>query len=137
MLNGSRRRLLVNDFTKRIAFLLLLYFYASFAGLSQVCKISDSNDTVEVFSYAVKDNTIVEVTVSNDSQSNSANVTVVIQAKYKFGSSEQKETYEGKGLAKANSSSVIAIPVRPNWNNNINYRLVSVEVLDIKGTKCL
>lgn len=102
-----------------------------------MCKISETNDSVEVFSFTIKDNSKVEVTVSNDSQQNSANVTVSIEVTYKNGSLTQKESYEGKGLAKAHSSSIITIPINPNWNGNTRYTIDSVVVLGIRGSKCL
>ena len=92
---------------------------------------------MEVFAFTVKDNSMVEITVSNDSQQNSANVTVLLEVTYKYGSIKQKESYEGKGLAKANSSSIITIPINPNWNGNTRYTVDSVAILSISGSKCL
>ena len=49
---------------------------------AHVCKISDSNDNVEVFSASIVDGSRVEVTVGNDSQDISANVTVEVVVVY-------------------------------------------------------
>lgn len=127
----------MNKYINRSALLLLLIFSTTYCVFSQVCKISETNDTVEVFAFTVKDNSMVEITVSNDSQQNSANVTVLLEVTYKYGSIKQKESYEGKGLAKANSSSIITIPINPNWNGNTRYTVDSVAILSISGSKCL
>ena len=58
---------------------LLLFAVISNA---QVCKISNSNDNVEVFSATIINGSSVAVTVGNDSQDISANVTVEVTVTY-------------------------------------------------------
>ncbi len=121
----------------RLIALLLFIVASASCGFSQVCKISGANDSVEVFGYTLKDNNTVEVTVSNDSESNNANVTVSVEVAYRNGSYFQRQTFQGKGLAKANSSTTITVGISPNWSNNPGYKIDSVKVTGITGSKCM
>ncbi len=102
---------------------------------AQVCKISNSNDNVEIFSAYVIDGSKVQVTVGNDSQSISANVTVEVEVTFKGRNDSKKVQYSGKKVAKPNSETVIEIPIK-NPNESY-YKDISVKVLGITGTKCL
>lgn len=105
---------------------------------AQVCKISNSNDNVEVFSAYVVDGSRVEVTVGNDSQNISANVTVEVEVTYNGGGGNyRKMTYSGKEIAKPNGTTVIKIPISQTYKGESRYKAESVKVLGITGTKCL
>lgn len=100
---------------------------------AQVCKISQSNDSVEIFSCSLDDNS-VKVTVANDSNDISANVTVVVQVDYSAG---KKMEYTGKCIASPNSTTEIVIPIDKYYNNSQSYPARNATVLSISGTKCL
>lgn len=104
---------------------------------AQVCKISNSNDNVEVFSAFIIDNSRVEVSVGNDSQSISANITVEIEVTYTSGSSNKTLKYTGKTVAKPNDETTINIPIKNSHPDNSNYKPSSVKVIGISGTKCM
>lgn len=102
---------------------------------AQVCKIAgSSNDTVEVYSATLTDNdNYVEVTVGNDSNLTNANVTVKVEVTYgKYGT----QTFIGKGLARANSTTVIKVKIDPRDASYNKYGPTSIEVTEISGTKC-
>lgn len=118
--------------------LLLLALVGLFSNVSaQVCKISSSNDNVEVFSAYIVDGSIVEVTVGNDSQSVSANVTVEVEVTYKDSRNIKTKKYSGKDVAKPNTTTSIKIPINPTYPDWPSCKAVSVKVLDITGTKCM
>lgn len=99
---------------------------------AQVCKISQSNDNVEVYScYLTDNNSAVLVTVGNDSQNISANVTVTVEVTY---GANTKKTFSNKGLAKPNQTSEISIPI-PSEVGSLKAK--SVTVISITGTKCI
>lgn len=108
-----------------------------FACLSQSCKISNANDTVEVTNCSLIGDNKVEVTVSNDSNDINANVTITIVVIYKLNSQTFKETYEGKGMAKKCESTVITIPISSCYKNDNRYKPFSVSVTSISGSKCM
>ena len=103
-----------------------------------VCKISNDNDNVEVYSAALDGGT-VKVTVGNDSQNIAANVTVRVKVAYCGNISKE---FSSVGYAKPNGTSVIEIPVdrevlKPNClGTNCRCNAQSVEVISISGTKC-
>lgn len=103
---------------------------------AQVCRISQTNDNVEVYScYLTDNNSTVSVTVGNDSQDNAANVTIEVVVTYKKTNFPKKtKTYTGRGLAKANTTTEIKINISPEFDG---YEAVSVSVNGISGTKCL
>lgn len=99
---------------------------------AQVCKISNSNDNVEVYScYLTDNNSAVAVTVGNDSQDISANVTVTVEVTY---NNNIKRTYTQKVLAKPNQTTDFQIKIEDKINSN---SAKTVEVKSITGTKCL
>lgn len=118
---------------KRFA-LFLFVFVSCFITEAQVCKISNSNDNVEVFSASIVDNSKVVVTVGNDSQDISANVTVEITVTY--GYDNYKKTYSGKKIAKPNTETVITIPISSTYSSSNSNKPSSVTVTRISGTKC-
>ncbi len=126
---------------KKIFFIILILLGLSdgYNTYAQVCKISNSNnDNVEVFSAYVVDGSRVEVTVGNDSQNVSANVTVevVVTYKNKYGNVKTMK-YAGKDIAKPNTPTVINIPINPTHQDSSDYKAESVKVLNITGTKCM
>lgn len=122
---------------KQLLFILMLLFGAAGSTHAQVCKISNTNDNVEVFDARLKGPNQVKVVVSNDSQNISANVTVEVEVTYKRSSSGHTivKPFKGKGLAKPNASTEIVIDIPEKIDND--YTAVSVEPKDISGTKCL
>lgn len=99
---------------------------------AQVCRISDSNDNVEVFSCNLVDNnSAVAVTVGNDSQNISANVTITVEVTY---NSSTKKTYSTKVIAQPNQTTDVKINIQEKIGN---LTAKSVEVVSLTGTKCL
>ena len=96
---------------------------------AQVCRISGTNDSVEVFDcYVDAENNQVVVIVSNDSNDISANVTVTVEIQM----GNVTKTVSGKGRANPNQNTKITIPVQgikmgPNTKANCT---------GISGTKC-
>ena len=118
---------------KKIFFNLILILGLSLiAGNAnaQVCKISGSNDNVEVFSCQLNGDK-VDVTLSNDSNDIKANVTVTVEVKYENGRSK---TFSGKVLANPGTSTSLQIPINAKDNN---FPAKSVIVTSISGTKCI
>lgn len=117
---------------------LLTFLMLGLYGITeaQVCKISGAGDNVEVFSARIENGNTVVVTVGNDSQNISANVTVTVEVTYKYsnGNSPVKLTKEGKVIAKPNQESVITIRI-PEQDKNGRIP-TSVKVTNISGTKC-
>lgn len=102
---------------------------------AQVCKISGSNDNVEVFGCRTDaENNQVFVTVSNDSNDISANVTVTVEVKGREGCNSCTTTVEGKALAKPGQSTLIKIKVPSSFKLTENSRSTCT---GISGTKCL
>ena len=98
---------------------------------AQVCKISGSNDNIEVFDCQINDNTVT-VTLSNDSNDIKANVTVTVEVKYVSGSRSQTKIFTGKALALPGASTKLDINIANNgWNPQ------TAQVTSISGTKCL
>lgn len=105
---------------------------------AQVCKISGSNDNVEVFTcYTDVAKNQVVVRVSNDSNEISANVTVTVEVKNvkQSGYSNLKKlTLTGKELAKPNGPTDIKIDI-PSGYTLLNES--TAQCTNISGTKCL
>ena len=119
-------------------FLLCFALFCLYATTNaQVCKISSSNDNVEVFSAYIVDGSRVEVTVGNDSQSVSANVTVEVEVTYKSSNLTKTKKYSGKDVAKPNTTTAIKIPINATHPDAPTCKAVSVKVLGIAGTKCM
>ena len=118
---------------KKIAFLALMLLGLFGVCQAQVCKISESNDNVEIFSAVIEDGNTVIVTVSNDSKDISANVTVVVEVTYSNGGTKQ---FSGKVKAEPNQESIIRIPI-PEFLNNRNNTPKKVVAKEITGTKCM
>ena len=120
---------------RRILFSLMAIFWLSMISDSfgvanaQVCKISETNDNVEVFSCFINDGNAV-VTLSNDSNDIQANVTVTIAVKY----GNYTRTYTGKALAKPGTSTELKIPIDSKVKGETPN---SVTVTSLTGTKCL
>lgn len=116
---------------KILTALLLLWTVVGFAN-AQVCKISDSGDNIEVFSAVIEGKT-VKVTVSNDSESISANVTVTVKVTYTIDTDAYKLTFSGKERCMPNQSTTITIPIPEKHRGQ---EATKVEVVSITGTKC-
>lgn len=118
-----------------LMFFALICFGAT--AKAQVCKISGSNDNVEVFSsYIDEGNNQVVVTVGNDSNDISANVTITVQvsARKKGNSGMTQLTLSGKEIAKPNRTSTINIPLTGGYEFTSNSKITEIK---ISGTKCL
>lgn len=119
---------------KKIILFALMFFCILGVAEAQVCKISGSGDNVEVYSASIENNNTVVVTVGNDSQNISANVTVTVEVTYTAnGYSTKTYSFTGKGLSKPNQESIIRISI-PSEKENRNPD--SVKVTQISGTKC-
>ena len=123
---------------KKFLFTLIIsvaFFFNVNADEQKVCKISGSNDNVEVFSaeFANEEKTLVNVTVSNDSKDIHANVTVTVEVTYKNG---VKKTFVGKDLAKPQTTTQINVKIDPYLNNTSN-PATSVECTQITGAECI
>lgn len=119
---------------KKIFFIAIALLYANSAS-SQVCKISNANDSIEVFSTTLSDNhDFVTVTISNDSPNIVANITVTVEVTYSYNKTTR---YSGKGLSRPQSTSEIKIPINPHWGNYTNYIPISAKTIEISGAKCL
>ena len=117
---------------KKFLFMLTACVCMAMSTNAQVCRISDSNDNVEVFScYLTDNNSTVTVTVGNDSQNISANVTITVEVTY---NSSTKKTYSTKVIAKPNQTTDAKISIQEKVGN---ITAKSVEVVSITGTKCL
>lgn len=108
-----------------IAISCFAYSYAE----ENTCKISGTNDNVEVFSCFL-DNDKAIVTLSNDSNDIKANVTVTVEVKY---GSNNKRSFTGKVLSTPGSTK-LEIPIDANVNG---LKPTSVSVTSISGAKCL
>ena len=123
---------------KQLLFMLMLLMGAVGSANAQVCKISNTNDNVEVFSTSLTSPNQVTVVVSNDSKEISANVTVIVKVTYDVpggGGIAKDHNFTGKGLAKPNESTAILINIPEKDTNNRVAK--SVEAISISGTKCL
>lgn len=118
---------------KKVLVLLVALICFGATSNAQVCKISGSNDSVEVFdSYLDAANNQIVVTVGNDSNDISANVTVTVQVRvYNNGWSTQ--TFTGKTLAKPNQTTTIKIKPTGGYMIKDDSKIIKV---DISGTKC-
>lgn len=118
---------------KKVFLLMIALICFGAIAKAQVCKISGSNDSVEVFdSYIDLANDQIVVTVGNDSNDISANVTVTVQVTvYKNGWSTQ--AFSGKVIAKPNQTTTVNI--KPNGGYKINDKS-EIKKVDISGTKC-
>lgn len=117
---------------KKIIFLFTIIASLAMNSNAQVCRISDSNDNVEVFScYLTDNNSAVTVTVGNDSQNISANVTITIEVTY---NSSTKKTYSTKVIAKPNTTTEAKVNIQEKVGN---FTAKSVEVVSLTGTKCI
>ena len=116
---------------KTLIILLTLICFGATAK-AQVCKISGSNDNIEVFScYTDVENNQVVVIVSNDSNDISANVTVTVEVKM---GSVTKTVY-GKARALPNQNTKIEIPMKSEGVKIGSG--TTARCTDISGTKCL
>ena len=116
--------------------MLLFWSLYGFAN-AQVCKISDEGDNVEVFSADIEDGNTVVVTVGNDSQNNSANVTVKVEVIYcqeGYSNNTSKYSCEGKVIAQPNTESVLRIRIPEKDKQGRVPK--SAKVTSISGTKC-
>lgn len=99
---------------------------------AQVCKISDSNDSVEVFSsYIDVSNNQIVVTVGNDSNEISANVTLTVTVNVLNGNKWENQTLTGKSIAEPNRTTTVT--TKPNGKLT---ELSKIKEVKISGTKC-
>ena len=114
-------------------FLLILAIIISFSTTSnsQSCKISGSNDgsTIVCTSHYMDGNN-VKVTVSNDSESTCANVSIVVKVTYANNTTQE---FEGRGKSCPDQETSISIPINKE-NNGKEWK--KYEVTKISGNKC-
>ncbi|MDE5788196.1 MAG: hypothetical protein K2H79_06615 [Bacteroidaceae bacterium] len=118
---------------KQLLFLVLFLFGVAGTSQAQVCKLPNSDDTVEVFSATFEGNNKVKVVVSNDSQEVSANVTVTVRVTYVGTRDKITKEFTDKGRALPNQSTEILIAIDETCNGRMPK---SVEAISITGTKC-
>lgn len=123
---------------KKVILLILALICFGATTNAQVCKISGTNDNVEVFTcYTDVANNQVVVRVSNDSNDISANVTVTVEvtgAQRSGYPGTRSVTVTGKGLAKPNGPTDIRIDMPSGWTL---LQSSVVKCTDIDGSKCI
>ena len=122
---------------KALLMLFALICFGATVKAQTVCKISGSNDNVEIFSsYIDEANNQVVVTVGNDSNDISANVTitVIVSAKQNGYSGMSQITISGKEIAKPNQTTTINIPLTKGYSFTKDSKIIENK---ISGTKCL
>lgn len=120
---------------KKVLLIMFALICFGATGKAQVCKISGTNDNVEVFGcHTDAENNQVIVTVSNDSNDISANVTVTVEVKGTVNCGSCTTTVEGKGLSKPGQSTQIKIKVPSSFKLTENSRS---KCTGISGSKCL
>lgn len=119
---------------KKALFITIALIWSVAMTQAQVCKISETGDNVEVFSAVIENNNSVVVTVGNDSQNTSANVTVSVEVTYER-TSKKTYVFTGKVIAKPNQQSVIIIKIPEKDENGRVPK--TVKVTNISGTKCM
>ncbi|MBE6347307.1 MAG: hypothetical protein E7067_08945 [Lentimicrobiaceae bacterium] len=117
---------------KKVLLFLIVLLGINLTSNAQLCEIRGGNGaSVEVFSATIEEGgSMVYVTVSNDSNDISANVTVNVSVEYKDGS---KLSFSGKDRALPNQNTVIKIPIKPK---NGSWMCKSVNVDSITGSRC-
>lgn len=122
---------------KKLFLMLVVLIGFLFAANAQVCKISGSNDNVEVFNCEVVANQ-VWVTVSNDSNDINANVTVTVNVsglkKDGITGDSHTTTISGKGKSRANQTDIIKIDIPSPYSVCSK---TSAKCTGISGSKCL
>lgn len=114
-------------------FICGLFFHIESA--AQICKISGTNDTIEVFGANYNNGTI-EIILSNDSKFG-ANVSIAVEVKYVNGKTTEVRSFQKKALAKPMQSTVVTMNVPTSvsaLNNVLQYD--SFTVKSISGNKC-
>lgn len=129
--------LFIDTIIMRKSFILLFLLLCILPCYSQVCKISQSGDSVEVFSAALQNDNTVKITVSNDSQESNANVTVEVEVTYLCSNTKRIARFSGKGLARASSTSEISLTISSPWPGEPCFVPIAVNAIGISGTKCL
>ena len=120
---------------KKVVFVLFVLICFGATANAQVCKISGTNDNVEVFGcHTDAENNQVIVTVSNDSNDISDNVTVTVEVKGKADCGSCTTTVEGKGLSKPGQTTQIKIKMPSSFKLTENSRS---KCTGIRGSKCL
>jgi hypothetical protein len=116
--------------------MLALICFGVTAKAQDVCKISGSNDSVEIFSkYIDVENNQIVVTIGNDSNDISANVTITgrVEGAYRDGRRGGQD-FSGKTIAKPNQTTEIRITLPGGTKLDGNTKITAIS---ISGTKCL
>ena len=100
-----------------------------------VCKISGSNDSVEIFSkYIDEANNQIVVVVGNDSNDISANVTITGRVENAIRDGRRgNQNFSGKVIAKPNQTTEIRISL--TGGSKVDSKSTITEI-KISGTKC-
>ena len=95
---------------KKVFCILIAFFCITVASQAQICKISGANDNVEVQDVTWQ-GYHVYVTVGNDSQDISANVTIEVEVEYEYFNSPGtfKKSFSAKKTVKPNGETEIKI----------------------------
>ncbi len=104
---------------------------------AQSCKISGANDgsTIEIKSCYLNEDKVI-VNVINDSKDISANVTVSVIVTYKYSTATKKQSYSGKEISFAETTTMIEIPIDKNYSADNRFVATSVEATSVLGEKC-
>lgn len=105
------------------------------AKAQNVCKISGSNDSVEIFSkYVDVANNQIVVTVGNDSNDISANVTITGRVEGALRDGRRGgQNFSGKTIAKPNQTTEIRITLPGGTKLDNETKITEIS---ISGTKC-
>jgi hypothetical protein len=127
---------------KKILVILVAVIGLSISVNAQVCPIEGGN--IEVVSSPTHNGSEAIVTVANDSETTSANVTVTVKVSYHFTSNNayyKSETFSGTEFVGKGGRTQIRIPITSCYSYNHNGTTLTlcpkaVEVTDIRGRKC-
>ncbi|MBP5663566.1 MAG: hypothetical protein J6X16_04765 [Bacteroidales bacterium] len=116
---------------KRLLLLFAIIISFTTAINAQSCKISGSNDgsTIVCTSHHMDGNN-VKVTVSNDSESTCANVSIVVKVTYANNTTQE---FEGRGKSCPDQEASISVPINTEYNGK---EWKKYEVTKISGNKC-
>ena len=104
---------------------------------AQSCTINGAEDgsTVVVKSCYLSGD-LVTVNVINDSKDIMANITVMVEVTYKWGTSIKTQKYDGNEIALSGVTTKIEIPIDKKNNEDNRYDAISVKAISISGKKC-
>lgn len=116
---------------KKVVLILVAMLGISFAGKAQVqCQIQNGEGSTVMATDQRLEGDHVIVTLENDSQDISANVTVTVEVKYK---NRKTKTFQGFGKCLPSQSNFISVKIDLTDGQ---YEWDSYSVVAVKGNKC-